>query len=90
MTLRLPKEIHEKAKVKCEDEFGIGLSQLLKIFLKTFVTQKGIGFYVGDDDLCLLITKWMSKRYYEKPAGGRERTGKYRAPGPRLKDIYDL
>lgn len=90
ITLRIPKEMHEKAKAKCEEQFGIGLSHLLKIFLRAFITQKGIGFYVGDDDLCLLITKWLCKREYEKPHPARQRTGRYRAPGPRLKDIYDL
>ncbi len=90
ITLRIPKEIHEQAKTKCNEKFGIGVSHLLKIFLRSFIAQKGIGFYVGDDDLCLLISKWLLKRSYEKPYSSRQRNGKYRSPGPNLKDIYDL
>ena len=87
ITVRLPKKLHQQAREKCQNEFGIGISHLLKIFLKAFVTQKGIGFYVGDDDLCRLISRWIVRREYECK---NPRSGKYRAPGPRLKDIYEL
>jgi hypothetical protein len=78
-------ELYHRAKAKCKDRFGIGLSPLIKIFLKSFVTQRGVGFYVGDDDLCELIWRWLGKK-----RGERDRKGCAPMPGPGLRDIYDL
>lgn len=85
MILRLDKELYEAAKRKCKDQFGIGLTPLIKIFLKSFITQRGVGFYVGDDDLCQLFSRWLSKKKFEK-----SREGCAPFPVPRLKDLYDL
>lgn len=71
------------AKNKCENEFGFGITPLIKIFLRAFVSQKGIGFFVGDEDLRKIFTRWMDKKLMEKSYRGR-------LPGPRLKDIYNL
>ncbi|HLG25912.1 MAG TPA: hypothetical protein VI588_03975 [Candidatus Gracilibacteria bacterium] len=78
-------KLYQMAKAKCKDEFGIGLAPLIKIFLKSFVTQQGVGFYVGNDDLCKLFARWLSKKKLE-----RYRKGSAPLPGPRLKDLYDL
>jgi len=85
MLIVLDEELYKAAKYKCKDKFGIGLTPLIKIFLKSFVTQKGVGFYVGDDDIRDLFSSWLSKKKLEK---GRE--GCAPLPGPRLKDLYDL
>ncbi len=85
MIIRLDEELYKAAKHKCKERFGIGLTPLIKIFLKSFVTQKGVGFYVGDDDLAQLFNSWLSKKRLEK---GRK--GCAPLPGPRLKDLYDL
>jgi hypothetical protein len=85
LTIRLDPELYERAKVKCKRQFGISLSPLIKVFLKSFVSQRGIGFYVGDDDLCVLFNRWIVKKRAEI---GRK--GCAAMPGPRLKDIYEL
>jgi len=83
--IRLNYDLYIKAKSKCKNEFGIGLGPLIKIFLKSFVTQKGIGFYVGDDDLRKLFRNWLHKKQMEQ-----WRKGCAPLPGPRLKDLYEL
>ena len=85
ITIRMDAELYVKAKQKCRNEFGIGLAPLIKIFLKAFTTQKGMGFYVGDDDLCKLFSKWLMKKKM-----GKLRKGCARLPGPCLNDIYNL
>ena len=85
INIELDEELYQQVKHKCKNYFGIGISPLIKIFLRSFVTQKGLGFYVGDDDLCELFARWLSKKRDER---GRE--GCVPLPGPRLKDIYDL
>ncbi|MFC1656147.1 hypothetical protein ACFL3C_04725 [Patescibacteria group bacterium] len=85
LTIRMDSELYQMAKNKCKTQFGIGLSPLVKMFLKSFVTQKGVGFYVGDEDLCNLFTRWLSRKKMEI---GRK--GCTPLSGPRLKDLYDL
>jgi len=52
LTVRMNADLYEMAREKCDIQFGIGLSPLIKVFLKAFVSQKGAGFYIGDNDLC--------------------------------------
>lgn len=78
-------ELYDLAQRKCNQKFGIGLSPLIKVFLKSFVTQRGVGFYVGDDDLCGLFAKWLIRKRFDK---GRK--GGTHAFAPQLKDLYDL
>lgn len=85
LTIRMDSNLYDLAKNKCKRQFGIGLSPLIKVFLKSFVTQRGIGFYIGDDDLCVLFNRWLGKKRAE-----RGRKGCAPMPGPRLKDIYEL
>ncbi|MBU0982034.1 hypothetical protein KKC94_05070 [Patescibacteria group bacterium] len=82
----LNQDLYDQAKQKCQKDFGIGLSPLIKVFLKSFVTQSGVGFYVGDQNLRELFNKWIYKKRFEKDQIG------YRSPcpGPRLHDLYDL
>lgn len=85
LNIRLDKELYEMAKHKCKSRFGIGLAPLIKIFLRSFVSQQGVGFYVGDDDLCKLYSRWLSKKTMEI---GRK--GCAPLPGPKLKDLFQL
>jgi len=85
LTIRLDSELYMKARQKCNNQLGIGLSPLVKIFLKSFVTQKGVGFYIGDQDLRELFSDWLRKKRAEI---GRK--GCAPMMGPRLKDLYDL
>ena len=85
VSIRMDNELYEMARIKCDQQFGIGLSPLIKIFLKSFVTQKGVGFYVGDDDLCALFAKWLVKKRADKG-----RSGGSHLYGPYLKDLYHL
>ena len=85
MNIRLDAELYKMAKKKCKDQFGIGLGPLIKIFLRSFVTQRGIGFFVGDIDHREVISKWLTKKMLE-----RGRKGCSPLPGPRLRDLYDL
>ncbi len=85
INIQLDEELYQMVKYKCKHRLGIGMSPLIKLFLRSFVTQKGVGFYVGDDDLCDLFGRWLGKKSMEQ---GRE--GCAPLPGPRLKDIYAL
>jgi hypothetical protein len=85
ITIRVDQELYDLVKEKCKDTLGIGISPLIKVFLKSFVTQRGVGFYVGDEDFCHLFNRWLGKKEME-----RYRKGCAPLPGPRLKDLYDL
>ncbi len=85
LNVRMDSKLYDAAQIKCYNQFGIGLSPLIKIFLKSFISQRGVGFYVGDEDLCQLFRKWLIKKRLEKGVKG----GSHIA-GPFLKDIYDL
>ena len=85
LNIRLDEELYQRVKYKCKNHLGISIAPLIKIFLKSFATQKGVGFYVGDDDLCNLFGRWISKKQWEK---GRK--GCAPMPGPRLKDLFEL
>ena len=85
INIRIDEDLYKLVKLKCSRNLGIGISPLIKIFLKAFVTQKGVGFYVGDDDLCYLIHRWLGKKKAEQ---GRK--GCAPLSGPRLKELYEL
>jgi len=85
LTVQMDSRLYLAARDKCKSELGIGLSPLIKMFLKAFVTQRGVGFWVGDDDLCRLFSRWLSKKRMEIA-----RKGCAPLPGPRLRDIYEL
>lgn len=84
LNIRLNEDLYEMAQDKCYGQFGIGLS---------FTSQNGVGFYIGDDDLCKLFSRWLYKQSWDK-AEFRKEWRKRRVgtpvPGPRLKDIYNL
>ena len=84
-SIRIDKKLLKMAQDKCKNDYDISLAPLMKIFLKSFITQKGVGFYIGDDDLCKLFGKWLTKKKSEK-----NRKGCTPLPGPRLSDLYDL
>ena len=85
ITIRLEDDLHQKAKQKCKNKYNITLSSLIKVFLASFASQKGIGFYIGDDDICQLFNRWLELKYERKvhPNG-------FRVYPPRLQDLYDL
>ena len=85
LTIRMDAKLYKMAKDKCNKEFGITLSPLVKIFLKSFVTQHGVGFFVGDEDLRKIILKWLSNKQFDKARGGKPIWW-----GPRIKDIYNF
>ena len=84
ITIRLDPTLYETAKWK-SDQLGMPLSTLIRVFLKALTSQRGAGFYVGDQDLAHLFNRWMDKRQFEKMRGGR-----VAVIGPRLKDIFEL
>ncbi len=83
--IRIDPKLYEQARFKCQNEWGIGLSPLLKVFLKAFVTQDGVGFCIGDQNLRRKFNNWLVKKGLEK-----NRKGCAPLPGPRLKDLYEL
>lgn len=85
LNIRIDEKIYQIVKNKCKEEFGIGITPLIKIFLKTFATQKGVGFFVGDLDLQKIIYDWLRKKYLEK---GRQ--GCAPLAGPNLDELYKL
>jgi len=82
-TIRMDSELHKKAVAKCKGEFDMCLSTLIKLFLKTFVSEKGIGFHIGDDEFYKMLNSWLNKKEFEKMRGTH-----YPFLGPRLKDLY--
>ena len=84
LTIRTDHETYRVAKWKA-DKLGLPLATLLRVFLKAFISQRGVGFYVGDQDLAHLVNRWMDKKQFEKMHGGR-----VAVIGPRLKDIFEL
>ena len=85
-TIRVDFDVYELVKFKCNKKFGIGVTPLIQLFLRSFITQKGVGFYVGDDDLCNLFNQWLGKKMLEQ--GQSKKSAPF--PGPRLKDLYKL
>lgn len=84
LTIRMPEELHKKAAYKCKNEFHMCLSTLLKLFLKSFVSQRGIGFHIGDEEFYSLFNRWLRKKEFE-----RQRGIHYPRLGPTLKELYD-
>lgn len=83
--IRLNEDLYQQVKNKCKQQLGIGVSPLIKIMLKAFASQKGIGFYIGDDDLCDLFSRWLLKKGMEKHRQGCAPLG-----GVKLRDLYNL
>lgn len=84
INIRIDAGLYEKAKWK-SDKLGLPLGTLIRVFLKALCTQRGVGFYVGDQDLAHLFNNWMDKKQFEKYHGSR-----VPVIGPRLKDIFEL
>lgn len=85
LTIRMNKNLYEAAMRKCDEQLSVSLSALVKIFLSAFVSQRGVGFYVGEQDLSDLFAKWLRKQKLRKSLAN-----KYSYVGPYLKDLYDL
>lgn len=83
-TVTIDADLYGMAKWKA-DKLGFPLATLVRVFLKSFTTQRGVGFYVGDQDLVKMLNSWMHDRQFEKAGGGR-----MNVVGPRLKDIFEL
>ena len=84
INIRLDAGLYETAKWKAA-KLGLPLGTLIRVFLKALCTQRGAGFYIGDQDLARLFNRWMDKKQFEKMHGGR-----VAVTGPRLKDIFEL
>jgi hypothetical protein len=76
-------ELYRRAQSKCQTQLGIGLSPLIKVFLKSFISKRGVGFYIGDPDISRQFNNWLSKKSLEM-----HRKGCAPLPGPKLKDLY--
>lgn len=87
LTIRLDKELYKQVKYKADKELCMPLATLIRVFLKAFVTQTGVGFFVGNHDLTKLINKWVRHRQFERSRGTRLNL-KYNPH--KLKDIFDL
>lgn len=85
ITIRLEDDLHQRAKQKCKQKFNITLSSLIKVFLASFASQKGVGFYIGDDDICQLFERWLWQQYIFK-----KEPNAYKVYPTRLKDLYNL
>jgi hypothetical protein len=84
INIRLNVSLYETAKWKA-DKLGLPLGTLIRVFLKALCSQRGAGFYIGDQDLAHLFNRWMDKKQFEKMQGTRTAV-----IGPRLKDIFEL
>ncbi len=84
INIRIDEDLYSIAKKKA-DKLGMPLATLVRVFLKSFTTQAGVGFYVGDQDLAQLFNRWMSHRQLEK-----YRDGRITVNPSRLRDIFEL
>jgi antitoxin component of RelBE/YafQ-DinJ toxin-antitoxin module len=84
LTIRMDSELHKKAMDKCKNEFDMCLGTLVKLFLKSFISQKGIGFHIGDEEFYKKLNSWLSKKQFEKYRGVH-----YPFLGPTLGELYD-
>lgn len=85
ITITLDEELYNRVKYKCNEQMGMPMSPLIKMFLRAFVSQSGVSFVVGDQDLKKLFNHWIVKKSTEI-----ERRGCAPLPGPRLKDLFQL
>lgn len=85
LTIRLDEDLYRQARQKADKKLCMPLATLIRVFLKSFVTQPGVGFFVGDHDLTDLINKWVSHRDFE-----RLRDGRLTIKNIKLRDIFDL
>ena len=85
LTIVLDEDLYDIVKYKADKQLCMPLATLVRVFLKSFATQKGVGFFVGDQDLKELINKWVRHRDFE-----RARDGRVTLNNVRLKDIFDL
>lgn len=74
LTLRIEGELNEQAKFKCQRLFGIGVSTFIKLFLKSFVSQNHIGFYVGDDQFSDALNCELRKKRFNRLMRERRKT----------------
>ena len=87
LNIRINQQLYAMVKEKCRREFGIGIAPLIKIFLKTFVTQDGLGFFVGDVQLRKLIHSWILKKSTERGYKDKECSHLF---GPKLNELYRI
>ncbi len=66
INIRLNDDLYYLVKAKCHDRYGIGISPLIKVFLRSFVTQKSVGFWVGDSELGDLFRSWVRTKSFDK------------------------
>lgn len=85
LTIEIDADLYRIAKYKADKKLCMPLATLVRVFLKAFVSQNGIGFFVGDHQLTELINKWVRKRDFE-----RMRNGRVSVITNRLRDIFDL
>ncbi len=78
-------ELYKQFKSKCNMKYNITMSALLKVFIKSFVTQDGVGFVIGDQNLRRKFNSWLLKREAQKWPNS---DGTFL--DTRLKDLYDL
>ncbi len=65
MNLYVDDELYKKAQYKSKTKYYLPLNKLIKIFLLSFVKARGFGFYIGDEDLDLLIRRRLSKQEHD-------------------------
>jgi len=85
ITIRLDEDLYKQAKYKSDKKLCMPLATLVRVFLKAFVTQTGVGFFVGNNDLTDLINKWVRHRDFE-----RSRDGRLTIHNMKLRDIFNL
>jgi hypothetical protein len=85
LTVVLDEDLYKQAKLKSDKKLCMPLATLVRVFLKAFVTQKGVGFFVGESELTELINKWVRHRDFE-----RSRDGRVTIHNNKLRDIFDL
>jgi hypothetical protein len=85
LAIKMNADLYKQAKWKCREIFGIGLSPLIKVFLRAFVNERGVGFFIGEEQLRNVFHWWLSKKRAEK-----DRKGGAWMPGPKLRDLYEI
>jgi len=85
ITIYLNEDLYEAVKQKCHDQLNVCMGTFIKIFLKAFVTQEGVGFFVGNEDLRKKFKSWLIQKHHEKE-GPRDTWGSR----PSFRDIFNI
>lgn len=83
LTVQMDAKLYDKAMRKAKGEFGVPLSSIIKLYLHAFISQRGAGFLVADQEMAQRFDCYLNRKECERKYGKGARV-----PGPRLTKLY--